>query len=41
MKKEKNSNTGLITLFICGILTIAIIIACVFFPDEVFGIFLK
>jgi len=39
--KEKNSKAGLITLIICGILTIVIVIACVFFPEEVFGIFNK
>lgn len=38
---KKNSNAGLITLVICGLVTVAIIVACVFFPDEVFGIFLK
>lgn len=42
MKKEnKNSNVGLIALFACGILTIALIVACVFFPDELFGLFTK
>lgn len=40
-KKEKNSHIGLITLFICGFITLAIIIACVFFPEEVFGMFLS
>jgi len=39
--KEKNKNTGLIALIVCGTITIAIIIACVFFPEEIFGIFLK
>lgn len=37
--KEKNSNLGLITLIVCGILTIAIVVACVFFPEKVFGLF--
>ena len=41
MKKEKNSNKGLITLLICGVLAVGIIIACVFFPEEIFGIFMK
>ena len=42
MKKEKkNTNAGLITLFVCGTITIALIIACVFFPEEFFGLFMK
>lgn len=41
MKKEKNSHIGLITLIICGLLTVALIIGCVFFPDEIFGLFTK
>ena len=36
---KENNNTGVITLVICSIITIAIIVACVFFPDEIFGIF--
>ena len=40
-KKEKNSNIGLITLVICGVIAIALIVGCVFFPDELFGLFLK
>lgn len=40
-EKKKNSNAGLIALFVCGILTIALIVACVFFPDELFGLFTK
>jgi len=39
--EQKNSNKGLAALIICGTLAIAIIIACVFFPEEVFGIFLN
>ncbi len=39
--KEKNKNIGLISLIICGVITIAIIIGCVFFPEEIFGIFIK
>ena len=38
-KKEKNSNGGLITLIVCGSIALALIIACVFFPDQLFGIF--
>ena len=41
MEKKDNSHKGLVTLIICGIITIGIIVACVFFPDEVFGIFIK
>ena len=40
-KKEKNGNGGLITLIVCGIIAMALIIGCVFFPDELFGIFLN
>ena len=40
-KKEKNSNAGIITLIICGIIAAAMIVGCVFFPDEIFGIFMK
>ena len=37
----ENSNKGLIALIICGVLSLAIIIGCVFFSEEIFGIFLK
>ena len=40
-QKEKNSNAGLVTLFICGLLALALIVGCVFFPDEIFGLFQK
>lgn len=40
-KKEKNPNSGLITLLICGLIAVALIVGCVFFPDEIFGIFLS
>ena len=39
--KEKNPNTGVIVLIICGLAALALIIGCVFFPDAIFGIFLK
>jgi len=39
MKKENNNTKGLVALIICGVLTIAIIVACVFFPEEFFGLF--
>jgi hypothetical protein len=40
MKQEKN-NKGILVLVICGIIAMALIIGCVFFSDEIFGIFLK
>lgn len=40
MKKADN-NKGLLVLLICGVIALALIIACVFFPDEIFGLFLK
>lgn len=39
-KKEKNPNSGLIALLVCGFIAVALIIGCVFFPEEIFGIFL-
>ncbi len=41
MKEKTNKNKGLITLLICGIITVGIIIACVFFPDQIFGFLQK
>jgi len=36
--KPQNSNiTGLKVLAICGIIAVVLIVACVFFPDQVFG----
>lgn len=40
-KKEKNQNTGLIALLVCGVLAIALIVGCVFFPEQLFGLFWK
>lgn len=40
-KKEKNQNAGLITLLICGVVAILLIIGCVFFPQQIFGLFFK
>lgn len=40
-KKETNSNAGLVTLIVCGLLAVALIIGCVFFPDQIFGLFTK
>lgn len=40
-KKENNTHTGVILLIVCAIITLALIIGCVFFPEEIFGIFSK
>lgn len=40
-KKTKNSNAGLITLLVCGLIAVALIVGCVFFPDEIFGFLLS
>ncbi len=40
MKENKEGKTGIIILIICGILTLALIIGCVFFPDKIFGLFM-
>lgn len=39
-KKEMSSNKGLVILMICGLIAVALIIGCVFFPEEIFGLFL-
>ena len=40
MENGKNhSKKGIITLIICGIIAMALIVACVFFPDQLFGLF--
>ena len=41
MKKKDNSHTGLVLLIVCGLITVALIVACIFFPDEIFGLFTK
>lgn len=44
MNKNNNkdiNNKGLFLLIFCGLLTIAIIVVCVFFPEEFFGLFTK
>lgn len=38
-QKEISTNKGLVILMICGIITVGLIIACVFFPDVIFGLF--
>ena len=35
------NNKGLLTMIICGVLTIIIIVGCVFFSDEIFNFFAK
>jgi len=37
--KKAGNNKGLATLIICGIIAMALIVACVFFPDQIFGLF--
>lgn len=39
-KNQKESNAGIITLIVCGVIAVALIVCCVFFPDAIFGIFL-
>ncbi len=41
MKEKEKNNKGIIALIICLVLTIAIIVGCIFFPEEIFGIFIK
>ena len=38
-KTRKTGNGGIIALILCGALTIAIIVGCIFFPEEFFSIF--
>ena len=39
VKKEKISNGGLVTLIVCGLLAVALMVGCIFFPEELFGLF--
>ena len=41
VKKNKESNKGLVALIVCGVLSIALAVACIFFPEEFFGLFIK
>lgn len=41
MGTQKNGNTGMIILVVCGLLAVALIVGCVFFPKEIFGLFMK
>jgi len=40
-KKELSTHKGLIILMVCGVIAVALIIGCVFFPDELFGFLLS
>ena len=40
-KKQNNESRGLVILMLCGIIAVALIVACVFFPDTIFGLFTK
>ena len=37
--QKKESNKGLIALIVCGLLALALMIGCIFFPEELFGLF--
>ena len=37
----KQDDKGIRILLICGVIAMALIIGCIFFSDEIFGIFLK
>ena len=39
MKKE--GNKGIVILAICGIIALGLMIGCIFFPEEIFGLFIK
>lgn len=41
MEQVKESKKGFVALIVCGTIAIALIIACVFFPEEFFGLFTK
>jgi len=38
MKEKKGNNKGAIILLVCGFLTLLLIVGCVFFPDQIFGL---
>ena len=38
-ENKKEGNKGLFTLIVCGIIALALMIGCVFFPEELFGLF--
>ena len=37
----KENNKGLMVLLICGIIAVALIVICVFFPNLLFGLFFQ
>jgi len=37
----KKANNGVTVLLICGVIAVALIVGCVFFPDAIFGLFFK
>lgn len=41
VEQEKTSKKGMVTVIICGLISVALIVACVFFPEEFFGLFTK
>ena len=38
--KDISANKGVIILMICGIIAVALIVTCVFFPEVLFGLFM-
>lgn len=40
-KSSGNNNAGAIVLIVCGVLTVLLMVGCIFFPDEIFGMFLN
>ena len=38
--KDISTNKGVIILMICGIIAVALIVTCVFFPEVLFGLFM-
>ncbi len=41
MKEKKKKNVGAIVLIVCAVLALALMIGCIFFSDEIFGMFIK
>lgn len=39
-KKENKLEPGVIALIVCGLIAVALIVACVFFRDQFFGLFM-
>jgi hypothetical protein len=40
-KTQNNESKGLVILMLCGGIAVALIVACAFFPDTIFGLFIK